>query len=152
MQEDKPPLFDSVDTVKASLEVLTEMFPGIRYNGERMLEAASGGYSTATDLAEYLVRAGLPFRKAHEATGKLVLYATVKGKTLEELTLKEFRRFSPIFKEDLYSCLSPEASVMAKSSEGGTSPSEVKRQLRRLKALIRSPHKRAVRRTGVPSG
>jgi argininosuccinate lyase len=137
MQEDKPPLFDTVDTVKACLVVLAEMFPGIRYNGERMLEAASGGYSTATDVAEYLVRAGLPFRKAHEATGKLVLYSTVRGKTLEELTLREFQRFSPLFKEDVFSCLSPEASVRAKSSEGGTSPSEVRRQLRRLKALMK---------------
>lgn len=137
MQEDKPPLFDTVDTVKACLRVLSEMFPGIRYNGERMLEAASGGYSTATDVAEYLVRAGLPFRKAHETTGRLVLYSTVRGKTLEELTLREFKRFSPLFKEDLYLCLSAEASVVKKSSEGGTSPSEVKRQLRRLKALMK---------------
>jgi argininosuccinate lyase len=137
LQEDKPPVFDTVDTVKACLEVLTELFPEMRFNKERMLEAAAGGYSTSTDVAEYLVRAGLPFRKAHEATGRLVLYCLEKGKALEELTLGEYKKFSPLFRQDVYSCLGPEASIKAKSSEGGTSPAEVKRQIRRLKALLK---------------
>ena len=133
LQEDKPPVFDTVDTVKASLGVLVEMFPWVRFKKDRMFKAASGGYSTATDAAEYLVRGGLPFREAHGAVGKMVLYCMEKGKGLEELSLNEFKKFSPFFKADIYSCLGAEASVMAKDSEGGTSPGQVKRQIKRLK-------------------
>lgn len=135
MQEDKPPLFDTVDTVKACLGVLIEMFPHMRFNRERMLEAASGGYSTATDVAEYLVGKGLPFRNAHEVTGRLVRYCIQKGKALHELSLADFRKFSRLFQSDVLLRLSPEASVRAKVSEGGASLGEVKRQIRRLKRL-----------------
>jgi argininosuccinate lyase len=143
MQEDKPPLFDTVDTVKACLGVLTEMLPQIRFNRQRMLEAASGGYSTATDVAEYLVGKGLPFRNAHEVTGRLVRYCIQKGKALEELSLADFRKFSRLFQSDVLQRLSPEASVRAKVSEGSASIGEVKRQIRKLKRLMATGPKAA---------
>ncbi len=131
LQEDKQPLFDTVDTVKSCLHVLNEMLPVIKFNIKRMHETAKEGYSTATDMAEYLVKKGLPFRRAHEVTGKIVLYCIEKKKKLEELTLKELNKFSPLISEDIYSFLKPEESVRGKKSAGSTSPEEVKRQIKR---------------------
>jgi len=130
LQEDKLPLFDTVDTVKSCLHVLNEMFMGIKLNIKRMYETASEGYSTATDMAEYLVKKGLPFRKAHEVTGRIVLYCIRRNKKLDELTLMELNKFSPSISEDIYSFLRPEESVKRKKSLGSTSPKEVKRQIR----------------------
>ncbi|MBI4824311.1 MAG: argininosuccinate lyase [Nitrospirae bacterium] len=138
MQEDKPPVFDSIDTVKASLFVLNEMLPEIRFNRERMLKAVTRSYSTATDMTEYLVRKGMPFRKAHAITGKLVLYAIKKEKNLDELSLGEIKRFSALIEKDIYPVLTPEGSIKAKVSEGGTSPVEVRRQIRRLRRQIKA--------------
>lgn len=138
MQEDKEPLFDTVDTVKAVLGVLREMIPAIRFNKERMYESASKGYSTATDIAEYLVKKGVPFRQAHEITGRLVLYCLKKGKDLNELDINEFKDFSDLFDSDIYSLLTPEGSVRNKLSYGSTSRKEVLRQIRRLKAQLKS--------------
>ena len=101
-----------------------------------MQERSGDGYATATDLAEYLVKKGIPFRKAHEITGKIVLYCSTKKKSLEELALKEFHSFSGFIKKDVYSCLTPEGSVKNKRSPGSTSPVEVKRQIKRLKKII----------------
>jgi argininosuccinate lyase len=133
LQEDKPPVFDSIDTVFETLEVCTGMMAKIKFNTERMRQSASAGYSTATDVAEYLVRRGLPFRQAHEVTGKLVAYAIGQGKELDELTLKEFHAHSKLFKADVLKILSAEASAHSRSSEGGTSVKEVRKQLRKLK-------------------
>jgi argininosuccinate lyase len=133
MQEDKPPIFDAVDTVKASLAVLDAMLPCIEFNRERMTETALKGYATATDIAEYLVRKGMPFRDAHATTGAIVLYCTEKKKGLSELTIEELRRFSPIIGEDIYKALTADGSVGMKRSRGGTAGAEVKRQMRRLK-------------------
>jgi len=138
LQEDKIPAFETVDTVKACLAVLIEMFPRIQFNIQRMQESAGDGYATATDLAEYLVKKGIPFRKAHEITGKIVLYCSRKKKSLEEITLKEFHSFSSHIKKDIYCCLTPEGSVKNKRSPGSTSPVEVKRQIKRLIKLINS--------------
>jgi len=135
LQEDKLPVFDTVDTIKACLVVLHEMFPGIIFHTERMRETAGDAYSTATDIAEYLVKKGVPFRKAHEITGRIVLYSLKGKKRLEDLTLKEFNTFSPVVSEDIYSCINPEESVRNKKSQGGTSLREVKKQIRRLKKL-----------------
>jgi argininosuccinate lyase len=132
LQEDKPPIFDTVDTVKACLDILNEMVPGIRFNTNRMYETAVEGYSVATDIAEYLVKKGLPFRKAHELTGKLVLYCVSKKKKLEGLTLKELNKFSTLISDDIYSYLRPEKSVKGKKSTGSTSPDEVRKQIKRL--------------------
>jgi argininosuccinate lyase len=137
MQEDKMPVFDTVDTVKSSLTVLSEMVPKIRFIGDRMREAAGKAYSTATDIAEYFVRKGIPFRQAHEITGKIVRYCVKNKKQLGEISLAEFRSFSNVISKDIYLHLSAENSVRAKNSRGGTSPSEVKKQIKRLKRLIK---------------
>lgn len=138
MQEDKEPLFDTVDTVKAVLSVLREMIPAIRFNQERMYESASKGYSTATDIAEYLVKKGVPFRQAHEITGRLVLYCLKNRRELKELDIKEFKNFSDLFDSDIYPLLTPEGSVRNKLSYGSTSRKEVLKQIRRLKAQLKN--------------
>ena len=135
LQEDKQPVFDTVDTIKSCLTVLNKMLPGITFNAKRMYETAGDAYSTATDMAEYLVKRGLPFRKSHEITGKIVLHCMKKGKKLEELTLKELNTFSPFIRNDIYSCLKAEESVKNKKSRGSTSPDEVKRQIQRLRKI-----------------
>jgi argininosuccinate lyase len=136
LQEDKPPLFDTVDTVKSCLTVLNEMLPGTTFHVERLQETAKEGYSTATDIAEYLARKGLPFRRAHEVTGRIVLYCSDKKKRLEDLTLKELRKFSSLISEDIYTVLSPEASVRGKKSMGSTSPEDVRRQIKRFEKIL----------------
>jgi argininosuccinate lyase len=136
MQEDKIPVFDTVDTVKACLTVLKEMFPGIVFHGKRMYDTAGDAYSTATDIAEYLVKKGMPFRKAHEATGKIVLHCIHNGKRFQELTLMELKTFADIIAKDIYSCLGPEESVRNKISSGSTSLKEVKNRIKRLMKLI----------------
>jgi argininosuccinate lyase len=135
MQEDKIPVFDTVDTIKSCLAVLNEMFQGITFHSGRMRKTAGAAYSTATDIAEYLVKRGVPFRKAHEITGRIVLYSLKGKKRLEDLTLKQFNTFSPAISEDIYSYIDPEESVRNKKSLGGTSMREVKKQIRRLKKL-----------------
>jgi len=138
LQEDKIPVFETVDTMKACLTLLTEMLPRIQFNLQRMQESAGDGYATATDLAEYLVKKGIPFRKAHGITGKIVLYCIRKNKKLDELTLKEFHTFSNLIKKDIYFCLSPWGSVKNKKSPGSTSPLEVNRQIKRLRKIVNS--------------
>jgi argininosuccinate lyase len=136
MQEDKLPLFDTVDTLKSCLEIMNAMLPGITFNSKRMLATAGQGYSTATDIAEYLVRKGIPFREAHEITGKIVLHCIKKSVELHELGLKELKSFSPVISKDIFRCLDPVASVRARSSYGGTSPSQVLKQIKRYKKLL----------------
>jgi len=136
LQEDKPPVFDTVDTVKASLAVLSAMLPRLKFDRKRMAEAAAASYSTATDVAEYLAEKGLPFREAHEITGRLVAHCEGKGRGIEELSLDEFREFSPLFGKDVMGRLGARSSVGARRSEGGASFQEAKRQLARLKRRI----------------
>ncbi|RPI35521.1 MAG: argininosuccinate lyase [Nitrospiraceae bacterium] len=136
MQEDKLPLFDTVDTLKSCLEIMTAMLPGITFNSKKMLSTAGQGYSTATDIAEYLVRKGIPFREAHEITGKIVLNCIKKNIELHELDLKELKSFSPVISKDIFPCLDPVASVRARSSYGGTSPSQVLKQIKRYKKSL----------------
>ncbi|MDP2168355.1 MAG: argininosuccinate lyase [Thermodesulfovibrionales bacterium] len=139
MQEDKQPLFGSVDTVKSCLTVLCEMFPKINFNKDKMLEGASKSYTVATDVAEYLVGKGMPFREAHETTGRLVLYCIKKGKRLDELELKEMKGFSNLIGKDIYPHLSVEGSVRSRASEGGTSQKEVRKQIKRLRKGLGAP-------------
>lgn len=138
LQEDKLPIFDTVDTVKACLGVLNEMFPGITFHAERMKATAGDAYSTATDIAEYLVRKGVPFRHAHEITGKIVLGCITQKKRLDELSLKELRAYSPEISSDIFSFLRPDESVKNRRSQGGTSPDEVRKQIRRLQKIVDS--------------
>lgn len=132
MQEDKIPVFDAVDTVSACLAVLNEMLPEIRFNKGRMADTATEGYSTATDIAEYLVKKGMPFREAHEVTGRIVRYGIDNKKRLNDLKLEDFKRFSRLIDSDIYKCIDVRGSVMAKRSHGGTSQTEVRKQLKRL--------------------
>lgn len=138
LQEDKLPVFDTVDTVKSCLIILNEMLPVTRFNTKRMHKTAGNAYSTATDIAEYLVKKGTPFRKAHGITGKIVLYCIEKKKRFEDLTLKKLNTFSNLITRDIYSCLKAEESVRNKKSLGGTSLDEVIKQIRRLRKTVSS--------------
>jgi argininosuccinate lyase len=136
MQEDKPPLFDTVDTLEAMARVLPPMVSTLVFRVERMSEAAGAQYSTATDLADYLVRKGVPFREAHEIVGKTVRYALERGKELDQLTIEEFRRGSPMIDTDVYAAIAVEASLAARGVIGGTAPDAVRRQIVEARALI----------------
>lgn len=126
LQEDKPALFDSVDTVSACLDIIARMIPQISFNRDRMEQACHCGFLTATDLADYLVGKGMPFRAAHELTGKIVAYCMQNGKQLAELTQAELHRFSPAITPKVIARLTPSASVNSRTSEGGTSLKNVR--------------------------
>jgi len=132
LQEDKEPLFDAVDTVKGILTVLEAMLPQIVFREERLYEAALGGFTLATDVADYLVEKGVPFRKAHEVVGAVVRRCLAEKKGLEQLSLEEWRKFSPFFTQDLLSRLTLESAVDRRRSYGGTARSEVQRRLRSI--------------------
>jgi argininosuccinate lyase len=136
MQEDKEGLFDTVDTLRSSLEVFAGMVKTIKVNSERISQAMKTDYMLATDLADYLVNKGLPFRKAHAVVARLGEYAMTKGKNFRELDLKEYRKFSPLFSDDVYK-ITPESSVAARNAAGGTSPQQVGKALARAKRLIK---------------
>jgi argininosuccinate lyase len=132
-QEDKPPLFDTVDTVTACLQVYAELVPHLQPNRERMREAAARGYSTATDLADYLVRKGLPFRDAHHAVGATVAFAVQKGCDIAELSLAELRQFSPLVDEDVFACITLDGSLAARDHIGATAPAQVRAAIARAR-------------------
>ena len=129
MQEDKEAIFDSVDTVKQCLSVFAPMIATMRVNAENMRNAAAKGFINATDGADYLVGKGLPFRSAYKAVGEIVAYAIREEKTLEQLTLEEYRQFSPLFEEDVYEAIDMKNCVAKRISAGGTSPEQVKKQV-----------------------
>jgi len=126
MQEDKEALFDALDTVKKCLAVFRPMLATLRVREENMLQAARGGFTNATDLADYLVRKGVPFREAHEIVGKAVFYCVQQGKSLDQLTLEEYRTFSPLVEEDVYSFISISRCVESRKVLAGPSPGSVK--------------------------
>jgi argininosuccinate lyase len=136
MQEDKEGLFDTVDTLRSSLEVFAGMVKTIKVNAERISQAMRTDYMVATDLADYLVKKGLPFREAHGLVGRLSEYAMSKGKNFRELGLKELNKFSPLFSDDVYK-ITLESSVAARNVTGGTSPQQVGKALARAKRLIK---------------
>ncbi|MDO3377453.1 argininosuccinate lyase [Geoalkalibacter halelectricus] len=133
MQEDKEPLFDTIDTVKGSLKIFADMIAKLRVKAENMRTAAARGYSTATDVADYVVRKGLPFRQAHEVVGKTVRYCVETGKDIPELSLAEFQQFSPLIEADIYDFVTLEASVNARRATGGTAREAVEREIRRAR-------------------
>jgi argininosuccinate lyase len=135
VQEDKEGLFDTVDTLLSTLEVFTGLIKTLKVNGARMQQAMLGGYILATDLADYLVKKGLPFRQGHDIVGKLVRYAIAKNKGFQELTLDEYRGFSPLFADDVYG-ITVKTSVEARISVGGTAPKQVAVALSRAKKLV----------------
>ena len=129
LQEDKEPLFDTVDTVKGCVKTLASMIRHLQFNRLRMREEAAKGFSTATDLAEYLVMKGVPFRESHGIVGRLVAYSIRSGKALHDLTLSEYRKFYQGFDEDIFACLKVENAVNAKNSLGGTAGKNVRKRL-----------------------
>jgi argininosuccinate lyase len=136
LQEDKEALFDTIDTLSDSLCVMATVLRNIELDRERARKAAISDYTNATDLADYLVRKGLEFRKAHEVIGRIVVYAIEQGKELNELTIDECRRFSPLFDEDLFNAISLESSLAGKKQIGGTAPEQVRQELTKAKAEL----------------
>ena len=128
-QEDKEPLFDTIDTVRDSLHAFADMVPNMQVHASRMYEAARKGFATATDLADYLVRKGVPFRDAHEIVGKAVRYGVEKDKDLSDMTLEELRQFSQTIDADVFTVLTLEGSVAARNHLGGTAPAQVRAQV-----------------------
>jgi argininosuccinate lyase len=135
-QEDKEPLFDTADTLTATLRIFADLVGGIRADEARMRQAAAEGFSTATDLADYLVRKGLPFRDAHEAVARAVRSAADAGRDLAELPLATLRGFSPLVDEDVYAVLTPEGSVASRDHLGGTAPAQVRRAVAAARARL----------------
>ena len=135
-QEDKEPLFDTVDTVLDTLRAFAEMIPGIEVDAAAMRRAAEEGFSTATDLADYLVKKGLPFRDAHEAVAHAVREAATRGCDLADLPLEALQSFAPQVGADVYEVLRVDGSVAARSHVGGTAPLQVEAQVRRWRALL----------------
>ena len=135
-QEDKEPLFDTVDTLTDTLRIYADMLTGIRVNQEAMRAAAMRGYATATDLADYLTKKGLPFRDAHEAVAQAVRFAEKKGCDLSALTLPELRQFSPRVDQDIYAVLTLEGSLKSRNHIGGTAPLQVRAAIRRARKKL----------------
>ena len=135
-QEDKEPLLDTVDTLMMSLEVFTGMVGGITVNVDAMRAAAREGYATATDLADYLVKKGLPFREAHEAVAQAVRFAEMRGCDLAELSLDDLRQFSPLITADAFDSLSLEGSMNSRSHIGGTAPARVKAAIAKARKML----------------
>ncbi|MFN5352491.1 MAG: argininosuccinate lyase [Burkholderiaceae bacterium] len=135
-QEDKEPLFDTVDTVTDTLRIFADMANGITVKPDAMRAAALQGYATATDLADYLVKKGLPFRDAHEAVAHAVRSCEQRGCDLADLSLEELQRFSPQIDADVHAALTLEGSVAARSHVGGTAPTQVRAAIARLKTQL----------------
>jgi len=137
MQEDKEAVFDAVDTVKTCLEVFTGMVATIKINSSSMAKAASGGFTNATDAADYLVKKGLPFREAHEILGKLVLYCIENQKDLNQLKLSEYKEASNVFEEDIYECISLENCVNTRNVVGGPAKNQTTKTIEANEAYCR---------------
>ncbi|MBU5611405.1 argininosuccinate lyase [Geomonas azotofigens] len=133
MQEDKEPLFDTIDTVKGSLKIFADMVREMKVNEARMKIAAAAGFSTATDVADYLVRKGIPFRDAHEIVGKAVRYCIENEMDIPELSLAEWQIFSNRIEDDIFGSITLEASVNARRATGGTALERVKAEIARAK-------------------
>jgi argininosuccinate lyase len=138
MQEDKEAVFNSFDTVGACLEVTATVLRNVRVNEERAREAASKGYMNGTELADYLVRKGMPFREAHETVGRIIVQAIEQGLELQELQLDKMRSFSTLIEEDVFEVLSLNNTLATKSVRGGTSPERVLEALASARATLKS--------------
>jgi len=136
MQEDKEQVFDAIDTVMMTLPVFAKMIATMRINGENMKRGAAGGFTNATDAADYLVKKGLPFRDAHEVIGKMVSYCLSNNKSIEELTIAEFKNCSQLFDEDVYTAISLENCVNLRDIIGGTATNQVNIAIKNAKAFI----------------
>ncbi|MBN2241179.1 MAG: argininosuccinate lyase [Acidobacteria bacterium] len=137
LQEDKEGLFDAVKTTEDCLRMVQLVLERVRINPQRMRESAKLGYLNATELADYLVAKRMPFRKAHSLVGKIVVRASELGLTLEEMPIREYQNFSPLFADDLYACLDLQKAVDRRKELGGTSTATVKKAIRALRRKIR---------------
>jgi argininosuccinate lyase len=135
-QEDKEPLFDSVDTLADTLAIFTDLVAGIEVDARAMRAAALEGHATATDLADYLVKKGLPFRDAHEAVARAVRAAEARGCDLAALGLAELRQFSPLVGDDVFKVLTLEGSLASRDHVGGTAPRRVRAAIRRARKSL----------------
>ena len=135
-QEDKEPLFDTADTLLVTLEIYADMMRGIAVNKENMRQAASEGYATATDLADYLAKKGMPFRDAHEVVALAVRYAVDKKVELSDLPLATLQQFAPEISDDVYAVLTLEGSLNSRNHIGGTAPAQVKAAISRARAAL----------------
>lgn len=135
-QEDKEPLFDTVDTLIDTLRIYTDMLAGIQVNHEAMRNAALHGYATATDLADYLTKKGLPFRDAHEVVAKTVQFAEQKGCDVSKLDLSELQKFSQLIDEDIFTVLTLEGSMKSRNHPGGTAPSQVSAAIKQARKWL----------------
>ena len=136
IQEDKEPLFDAVETVKLCIEAFIEIVDVMEVNEESMYESAKKGYINATDMADYLVVKGMPFRDAYNISGKIVSYCLGRGCALEELPLDEFRMFSDLIEDDIYQRLDLRTCMEKRNSAGGTSPESVRKQIEYIRKII----------------
>ncbi len=137
-QEDKEPLFDTLDTVKSCLKAYADMVPALQVKAESMREAARRGFSTATDLADYLVVKGMPFRDAHEVVGKAVAHGVATGLDLADMPLETLRQFSTVIEQDVFEVLTLDGSVAARNHIGGTAPAQVRIATARAKAMLQA--------------
>ncbi len=135
-QEDKEPIFDAVDTVSATLRIYAEMIAGIKVDKEAMRKAASRGFATATDLADYLVKKGMPFRDAHETVARAVRHCEEKGVDLGALPIQELKQLSDLIEEDVYEVLTLEGSLNSRNHIGGTAPQQVKAAISRARKRL----------------
>ncbi|WP_257351347.1 argininosuccinate lyase [Pseudalkalibacillus decolorationis] len=141
MQEDKEGMFDTVETLDGSLKLLAPMIETMAVNEKAMRKAVTEDYSNATDIADYLVTKGMPFREAHDIIGRVVLYAIKSQKYLLDLSIVEYKRFSPLFEEDIFDILEPEHVMNARDSHGGTATSQVKKQIEQAESKLNSSNK-----------
>ena len=138
MQEDKEPLFDTVDTLKMCIEVYTRMLPSIIINADNMRKACEKGYLNATDIADYLVLKGMPFREAHKVVGSLVAYALNKSKELNELDIDELKDFSILIEKDIYEFITVDKMIERRNSYGGTGYENVKKAVEKAQKELMS--------------
>jgi argininosuccinate lyase len=136
MQEDKESVFDAVDTVKMCLDVMIPMIATMSVRADNMRHAAQSGFINATDLADYLVKKGLPFRSAYKVAGQTVAYCIANGKVLETLTMEEYKSFHELFESDVFDAIDLDTCVNLRISEGGTSVASVEAQIKYLRALF----------------
>jgi argininosuccinate lyase len=135
-QEDKEPLFDVADTLLVTLQIYGDMMRGVRVNAANMRQAALEGFATATDLADYLVKKGMPFRDAHEVVALAVKHGVATQKDLAEMSLTELQTFSQMISDDVYSVLTLEGSVASRNHVGGTAPAQVRNAIQQARATL----------------
>ncbi len=136
MQEDKEPLFDAADTVSNCLKIFTGMVKSITFNAKRFDKELESGFMAATDLADYLVKKGIPFREAHSIVGAIVQHCVQEDISLKQLSLKEYKKYSNVFTDEIYTIITPNESIRLKQSSGSTSPTEVKKAIKGWKKKL----------------